>query len=102
MIQPLCNRVSRLYHRFFVAIPPVRRSDWGKQMSALLKPGGYLITLIFPLNQPEDAEGPPHHVKPEHYATVLGDGWEKVLDRIPENSIPQHVGRERLVVYRKL
>jgi len=89
-------------YTFFVAIPPVRRSDWGKQISALLKPGGYLITLVFPLNLPEDGEGPPHPVKPEHYSVVLGNGWEKVLDKVPENSIPRHVGQERLIVYRKL
>lgn len=88
--------------RFFVAIPPVRRFDWGKQISALLKSGGYLITLIFPLNLPVDEDGPPFFVKPEHYVDVLGGGWEKVLDKVPENSIPQHVGRERLVVYRRL
>lgn len=88
--------------RFFVAIPPVLRSDWAKQISALLKPGGYLITLIYPLDLPVDDDGPPFFVKPEHYVDVLGDGWEKVLDKVPENSIPQHAGRERLVVYRKV
>lgn len=88
--------------RFFVAIPPALRSRWGKHVSALLKPGGYLITLVFPLNLSADEDGPPFFVKPEHYVDVLGDGWEKVLDKIPENSIPQHVGRERLVVYRRL
>ncbi|KAF8450796.1 hypothetical protein L210DRAFT_3500099 [Boletus edulis BED1] len=76
-------------HTFFVAIPPVRRCDWGKQISALLKPGGYLVTLVFPLNLPVDEDGPPFFVKPEHYAEVLGEGWEKVLDKAPENSIPE-------------
>ena len=97
----LRNRaMTNWFVRFFVAIPPVLRSDWGKQMSALLRPGGYLITLIFPLNLPADGGGPPFFVKPEHYVDVLGEGWEKVLDKIPENST--HVGQERLVVYRKL
>lgn len=88
--------------RFFVAIPPVLRRDWGKQISALLKPGGYLVTLIFPLNLPVDEDGPPFFVKPGHYDDALGEGWEKVLDKVPENSHPRRVGRERLVVYRKL
>ncbi|KAF8559025.1 S-adenosyl-L-methionine-dependent methyltransferase [Imleria badia] len=97
------QRFDLIYdYTFFVAIPPVLRSDWGKQISALLRPGGYLITLVFPLNLPVDESGPPFFVKPEHYVDVLGEGWEKVLDKIPENSIPRYVGRERLVVYRKL
>ena len=100
MVLQLCDD---RFVRFFVAIPPVLRSDWGKQISALLKPGGYLITLVFPLNLPVDDDGPPFFVKPEHYVDVLGDGWEKVLDKVPENSTPQpRVGRERLVAYRKL
>ncbi|KAG8218394.1 hypothetical protein J3R82DRAFT_4018 [Butyriboletus roseoflavus] len=85
------QRFTLIYdYTFFVAIPPVLRSDWGKQISALLKPGGYLITLVWPLNLPVDDDGPPFFVKPEHYVDVLGDGWEKVLDKVPEISIPRH------------
>ncbi|KIJ70295.1 hypothetical protein HYDPIDRAFT_23413 [Hydnomerulius pinastri MD-312] len=99
---PADQKFDLIYdYTFFVAIPPALRSDWGKQMSALLKQGGYLITLVFPLDLPLDG-GPPFHVKPEHYDEVLEQSWEKVLDEIPEESIPTHIGRERLVVYRKL
>ncbi|KAG9317223.1 hypothetical protein JVU11DRAFT_1416 [Chiua virens] len=77
-------------YTFFVALPPVLRSGWGKQISVLLKPGGYLLILVFPLNLPVDEEGPPFFVKPEHYDDILGDGWAKVLDKVPENSIPRH------------
>ena len=72
-------------------------------MSRLLKPGGYLITLAFPL-APEPYEGgPPHYTKPEHYVEALGEGWEKVLDKVPEHSLDErHAGRERIIVYRKL
>ncbi|TFY73040.1 hypothetical protein EWM64_g10972, partial [Hericium alpestre] len=38
-------------YTFFVAIPPARRLEWGRQISALTKPGAYLITLMFPLDQ---------------------------------------------------
>ncbi|OBZ76484.1 putative thiol methyltransferase 2 [Grifola frondosa] len=37
-------------YTFFVAIPPSLRADWGRQMSTLVKSGGFLITLIFPLD----------------------------------------------------
>ena len=70
-------------------------------MKKLVKPGGYLITLIFPIVSYVEV-GPPFYVRPEHYDEVLGDGWEKVVDQVPENSLPTHVDKERLVVRRKL
>lgn len=59
------------------------------------------MTLIFPLDPPQDY-GPPWFVRPEHYLEPLGDGWEKVIDKIPEVSSPTHTGRDHLVVWRKL
>ena len=86
--------------RFFVAIPPEMRPDWGKKMQELVKRGGYLITLIFPILSFTES-GPPFFVRPEHYDEVLGEGWTKVLDKIPERSSPIHVDRERVVVYKR-
>lgn len=71
-------------------------------MSRLLKPGGYLILLAFPLAPEPYDYGPPHYLKPEHYADALGKGWEKVLDKVPEHSRERHVGIERIIVFRKL
>ncbi|EIW82233.1 S-adenosyl-L-methionine-dependent methyltransferase [Coniophora puteana RWD-64-598 SS2] len=88
-------------HTFFVAIPPAMRNDWGRQMNTLVKPGGYLIALIFPIDSYREG-GPPFSVKPEDYYEPLGSGWEKVLDKIPENPSPRRLGRERMVVWRKL
>ena len=87
--------------RFFVAIPPEMRKEWGSKMRDLLKPGGFLITLVFPMDPPQDY-GPPFYVRPEHYVEVLGNHWEKVYDKVPERSSETHIGREQLVVYRKL
>ncbi|KAJ3533310.1 hypothetical protein NM688_g7303 [Phlebia brevispora] len=41
-------------YTFFVAIPPSRRDEWGHQMTEIIKPGGYLVTLVFPLDLPQD------------------------------------------------
>ncbi|KAJ7136102.1 S-adenosyl-L-methionine-dependent methyltransferase [Mycena epipterygia] len=99
---PEAEKFDLIYdYTFFVAIPPSRRHEWGSQMNALIKPGGYLITLVFPLD-PETDVGPPWFVRPEHYLGPLGEGWEKVVDRIPAKSSDTHVGRERLVVWKKL
>ncbi|EDR06982.1 uncharacterized protein LACBIDRAFT_299451 [Laccaria bicolor S238N-H82] len=90
-----------LDHTFFVAIPPSLRVSWGRQMAALVKPGGYLITLVYPIDEFIES-GPPYFVRPEHYLEPLGNDFVKVLDKIPEESSPSHVGRERLVVWRRV
>ena len=70
-------------------------------MAKLIKPGGYLITLIYPILPCVDY-GPPYYVRPEHYVEALGDNFEKVLDKIPAVSTENHVDRERLVVWKRL
>ncbi|KAH9951785.1 S-adenosyl-L-methionine-dependent methyltransferase [Amylocystis lapponica] len=88
-------------YTFFVALPPSQRGEWGRKMSAVIKPGGYLITLVFPLDSPKDL-GPPWYVEVGHYAEVLGDGWERVLDEIPTVISESHKGQDRLVVWKRL
>ncbi|TBU55396.1 thiol methyltransferase 1 [Dichomitus squalens] len=88
-------------YTFFVAIPPARRGHWGRQMAELVKSGGILITLIFPID--DDAQtGPPYYVRPQHYNEVLGEGWEVLLDKEPEHTLESHKRRERIVVRRRL
>ncbi|EGO01754.1 hypothetical protein SERLA73DRAFT_177233 [Serpula lacrymans var. lacrymans S7.3] len=98
------QKFSLIYdYTFFVAIPPERRNEWGCQMCALIKPGGYLITLVFPLGLPlEGYVGPPFHVDPEDYIEPLGQGWEKVYDKVPEIVREGRKGTERMVVWRRI
>lgn len=77
------------------------RPVWGKQMTKLVKPGGYLISLVFPMDPPQDY-GPPYYVRPNDVLEALGDGWEKLIDEVPENSSETHKGRESLLVLKRL
>jgi len=88
-------------YTFFVAIPPSMRPAWGKKMTELVKPGGYLISLVFPIDPPVE-HGPPYYVRPNHVLGALGEGWEKLIDEVPENSSEPHVGRESLLVLKRL
>jgi methyl halide transferase len=36
-------------YTFLCAIPPVMRGQWAAKMASLVKPGGELLTLIFPI-----------------------------------------------------
>ncbi|KAF8886577.1 S-adenosyl-L-methionine-dependent methyltransferase [Infundibulicybe gibba] len=87
-------------YTFFVAIPVARRPEWAKQMIALIKPGGYLITLVYPIDPPTDT-GPPFFVRPEHYDALLGADFSKVYDKIPTTSTETHAGKDRMVVWRR-
>ncbi|KAG2146315.1 S-adenosyl-L-methionine-dependent methyltransferase [Suillus clintonianus] len=88
-------------YTFFVALPPSMRPDWGRQMTKLVKTGGFLITLVFPID-PQVDHGPPFFVRPNHYEEVLGSAWEKVIDEVPTESSPTHVNRERMIVWKRL
>jgi len=99
---PEDERFDLVYdYTFFVAIPPSKRPEWGRQMNALVKSGGFLITLIFPIN-PFTEKGPPFFLRPEHYVELLEANWEKVIDRVPAESQGSHIGHEHLVVWKKL
>jgi len=69
-------------------------------MAAIIAPGGYLITLVYPIDPPTDV-GPPFYVRPEHYDKPLSAAFEKIVDQDPTNSAPSHTGRERLMVWRR-
>ncbi|KAF9456877.1 S-adenosyl-L-methionine-dependent methyltransferase [Collybia nuda] len=85
---------------FFVAIPPSRRPEWSRQMANLVKPGGYLITLIFPMDPLSDI-GPPYSVRPSHYHEHLDGNFVKIIDRESKMSLPGRAGRERIAVWRR-
>jgi len=86
---------------FFVAIHPTSRKDWGKQMANLIKPGGYLVTVIYPIVAEIDF-GPPYFVRPDHYNEPLGLNFAKVLDKVPQISSPSHAGKEHLIIWKRV
>lgn len=47
---------------FLCAIPPRRRTEWAAQMAALIKPGGEIVSLVFPIGDFEG--GPPFALSP--------------------------------------
>jgi len=71
-------------------------------MAALVKQGGYLITLVFPI-EPKKDHGPPWYVRPDHYDELLAGNFEKVLDKVPEK-LPEGwpEGRQHLLVWKRL
>lgn len=83
----------------FCAIPPSRRGEYFWRMRELLRPGGYLVGLFFPL-EGGGQEGPPFTVSQaevEVLATQAGFQLESAT--CPEASHPARRGRESLMVF---
>ncbi len=58
--------------RFLCALQPHDRKKWAQRYAQLIKPGGQLATLIFPVDPNKDRnEGPPFPVTPELYTELL-------------------------------
>jgi methyl halide transferase len=79
-------------YTFMCALHPSLRTEWAKKMSALLKPGGQLCTLIYPI-MPRDG-GPPYEVSTSLYqSTLLPEGFTELrLEVLPDELC--HAGRE--------
>ena len=67
---------------------------WASRHASLLNPGGYLAMLIFPVPRegekaPEEHEGPPHFLDPEHVKQMLVEaGFDERpvhYERLPES-----------------
>jgi len=89
-------------YTFFCALPPARRDEWGSAIAKFLKPGGKLLTLVFPIDEASafdpDAEGPPFPVSVAAYERVLlPRGFSKVSEARSEASISPRRDREKVV-----
>ncbi|KAM7489354.1 hypothetical protein LguiB_026838 [Lonicera macranthoides] len=87
-------------YTFFCAIEPDMRSAWASRIRDLLKPGGELITLMFPIS--DHVGGPPYKVSVADYEEVLQPIGFKAIS-IVENklAIGPRKGREKLGRWKK-
>eukprot|EP00887_Chlorella_sp_A99_P002772 scaffold6.g2772.t1 len=90
-------------YTMFCALPPALRPDWAAAAGRLVKPGGLLVTLMFPVNT-ERTGGPPFAVSPAAYAAVLEPQGFACAAREavpPERSHPGREGKEHMALWRK-
>jgi SAM-dependent methyltransferase len=80
-------------YTFLCALDPSVRNYWAEQMARLVKPGGVLLTLIYPIRPPDD-KGPPFSVSLELLRELLQPvGFECLeLDMLPAQLC--HEGRD--------
>jgi methyl halide transferase len=103
-------------YTFLCALHPSARTAWAAKMAALIRPGGLLVTLQFPLrpygdSHPRDAppdytRGPPFLLSQTLYRDLLLPvGFELTeegeQDVPPEMSDPKRAGAEGVAVWRR-
>ena len=78
-------------YTFLCALEPARRTAWATTMASIVKPGGQLWTIIFPISDHDG--GPPFAVSPAVYRSLLLESFEEVsLAPVPDEL--SHNGRE--------
>ena len=88
-------------YTFLCAIQPAERPAWAEQMRALLRPGGQLVQIVFPITDAPLDQGPPFALRPEHLEELLEPGWERLELREVERSHPGREGKEWLGRWRR-
>lgn len=89
-----------LEYTCYCAIDPARRADYAGVVSRLLRPGGRLIALLFPLEFPRG--GPPFVVDPDALIADLVPHRLHLTHReIPPDTVPPRRGQEELLLFRK-
>jgi hypothetical protein len=87
-------------YTFLCAIDPEQRPAWAKRAAELLRPGGELITLIFPVNEPPGMlgpgphEGPPYPLDPVAVRELVAPWFTQRSLEPAAHSHPKRAGRE--------
>jgi SAM-dependent methyltransferase len=63
-------------HTFLCAIDPLERSKYGEMAARVLRQGGLLVAIVFPVDRPREEEGPPFTLTLEDLREVLGAAFE--------------------------
>jgi SAM-dependent methyltransferase len=86
-------------YTFLCALEPAERGNWGEQMSYLIKKGGMLCTLMFPLDG--RSGGPPYSLTEAIYHDLLDANFKLELSEECE-SVARRQGQEKIALWTKI
>ena len=86
----------------FCAIHPSRRKEDETIVKGILKMGGHLVGLWFPLDKDLAEEGPPYGTSIEEVKSTFDSGWEIIKEEFSEYSIKPRKRREKLIVFKRI
>ena len=85
----------------FCAISPERRFEYDRVIWQLLKPGGKLLGLFFPLDKDVEEGGPPWGVNISELHKLFSLHWDLESEEMPKESIEPRADREVLMIWKK-
>ncbi|KAF3930648.1 hypothetical protein ABW19_dt0206470 [Dactylella cylindrospora] len=91
-------------YTFMVALDPSKglREKWADRVAGLIKPGGVLICLEFPLYKAYDLPGPPWAIRSETYVELLENaGFERVYHVKPSRYLPAGKDSDMISAWRR-
>ncbi|OJJ58788.1 hypothetical protein ASPSYDRAFT_1176886 [Aspergillus sydowii CBS 593.65] len=93
-------------YTFLCALHPSQRGQWAERMAELLKPGGLLVCLEFPMYKDPGLPGPPWGVNGVHWEILAGgdEGVGKFTRRVymqPERTYEVGKGSDMISVYER-
>jgi SAM-dependent methyltransferase len=83
----------------YCAVNPRRRKEFAEKISSLLKPGGKLITVIFPIDKRDG--GPPFSTDVIEFYRIFSQFLKLEFSSKQINSVKPRKGKEILQVYYK-
>ena len=86
----------------FCAIDPQKRIVYHDLVYNLLKPGGSIIGLWFPIGKALSEGGPPFSVSEKEVKLLFDNGWDMEKEEFPNNSAVSRLGKEKLIIFKKL
>lgn len=86
----------------YCAIDPRRRLEYFHVLSQLVRPGGWLVGLFFPLSAEPPVNGPPFPVQEGEVVALAAEAGFRLQQRqLPSTSHPARLGREVLLMFQK-
>lgn len=86
----------------FCAIHPSRRGEYEVLVKGLLKPGGRILGLWFPLDKDLKEGGPPYGTTIDEVKSVFNIGWKVEKEGFQDLSIEPRKGREKLIIFKTI
>ena len=85
----------------FCAIHPYRRKEYEILVRTILKPGGKLVGLWFPLDKSQEEGGPPWGITIDEIKATFNSGWKIEKEEFSSQSVEPRKGREKLIIFKK-
>jgi len=86
----------------FCAIHPSRRKDYEIMAQGILRSGGHLVGLWYPLDKDLKEGGPAYGTTIDEVKSIFHPNWEIMREEFPEHSIQPRKGREKLIIFKKI